>query len=216
MPLPESLLFQVRSVVSGFVSRGFAGNLLAMAIIDVAGFIADLKNHAADHGFHIHDERHFVETYSMRQTFEVDLHPEEACGGPLEFHLAAHVEPRVILAFEDALLDVDEGEKPEELFNLPISFTWSLPPLPNSPDLLLLATELAGLGGMDLPVEVSAMDSYVNVTDPSIRSLTVVARIVVSMWDIYTGEEVLCDVLERCLDVSRYLLSAAPAWIGES
>ena len=46
-----------------------------MAVVDVAGFIADLKDHAAEHGFHVHDERHFVETYSMRQAFEVDLHP---------------------------------------------------------------------------------------------------------------------------------------------
>ena len=54
-----------------------------MAIIDMPGFIADLKDHATRHGFHIHDERHFVESYSMRQAWEVDLHPEEACGGPL-------------------------------------------------------------------------------------------------------------------------------------
>lgn len=46
-----------------------------MAVIDVAGFVADLKDHAVDHGFHVHDERHFVETYSLRQAWEVDLHP---------------------------------------------------------------------------------------------------------------------------------------------
>ena len=46
-----------------------------MAVVDIAGFVADLKDHAAEHGFHVHDERHFVETYSMRQAFEVDLHP---------------------------------------------------------------------------------------------------------------------------------------------
>ena len=49
-----------------------------MAVIDVAGYIADLKDHATnDHGFHVHDERHLVETYSLRQAWEVDLHPEE-------------------------------------------------------------------------------------------------------------------------------------------
>jgi hypothetical protein len=46
-----------------------------VAVIDVAGFVADLKDHAVDHGFHVHDERHFVETYSLRQSWEVDLHP---------------------------------------------------------------------------------------------------------------------------------------------
>jgi hypothetical protein len=199
----------------GFASGRGAGNLRAMAIIDVAGFVADLKNHAADHGFHVHDERHFVETYSMRQSFEVDLHPEEACGGPLEFHLSVDVEPRTLLAFEDALLPLPEGEEPEEDFELPLSFTWSLPPLPHGPDLLLLATELAGIGGPDLPVEVSAVDSFQFVTDPSVRTLTVVSRLGVSMWQVYMGEEMLCDVLERCLDVSRFLLESAPAWIDE-
>ena len=60
-----------------------------MAAIDIAGFVADLKDHAVDHGFHVHDERHFVETYSLRQAWEVDLHPEEACGGPLDLHVDA-------------------------------------------------------------------------------------------------------------------------------
>ncbi len=199
----------------GFANTLRAGNLLAMAIIDVAGFVSDLKNHAADHGFHVHDERHFVETYSMRQSFEVDLHPEEACGGPLEFHLSVDVDPRTMLAFEDALLPLPEGEEPEERFEVPLTFTWSLPPVPYGPDLLLLATELAGIGGPDLPVEVSAVDSFQIVTDPSVRTLTVVARVSVGMWQVYMGEEMLCDVLERCLEVSRFLLESAPAWIDE-
>lgn len=191
----------------------WAGSLVAMALIDVAGFVADLKNHAADHGFHVHDERHFVETYSMRQSFEVDLHPEDACGGPLEFHFSVEVDPRTMLAFEDALIPLPEGEEPEESFEIPLSFNWSLPPLPNSPDLLLLATELAGLGGPDLPVEVSAIDSFQVVTDPSVRTLNVVSRVSVDMWQVFLGEEMLCDVLESCLEVSRFLLEAAPAWI---
>lgn len=188
-----------------------------MALIDMAGFVSDLKNHAADHGFHVHDERHFVETYSMRQSFEVDLHPEDACGGPLEFHFSVEVDPRTMLAFEDAIVPLPEGEEPEESFQIPLSFNWSLPPLPNSPDLLLLATELAGLGGPDLPVEVSAIDSFQFVTDPSVRTLNVVARISVDMWQVFMGEEMLCDALERCLEVSRFLLDGAPSWLdGEA
>src|SRR5206468_12574637 len=66
---------------------------------DVAGYVAELKEHAVDHGFHVHDERHFVETYSLRQAWEVDLHPEEGCGGPLDLHLSLEVDPRVLLAF---------------------------------------------------------------------------------------------------------------------
>ena len=70
-----------------------------MAVIDVAGYVAELKEHAVDHGFHVHDERHFVETYSLRQAWEVDLHPEEACNGPLDLHLSLEVDPRQLLAF---------------------------------------------------------------------------------------------------------------------
>ena len=40
-----------------------------------------------------------------------------------------------------------------------------MPPLPNPPDLLILATELAGVSGTTLPVEVSATDTYMSVTD---------------------------------------------------
>ena len=200
---------------SGAPALSGSGTLLGMSLLDVAGFVADLKNHAADHGFHIHDERHFVETYSMRQAWEVDLHPEEACGGPLEFHLALEIDPRTVLAFEDQVMALPEGDEPDELHYLPLTFNWSLPPLPRCPDLLLLATEIAGIGGPDLPVEVSAVDSFANVTDPSERTLTVVARVMVSVTQIYLGEELLCDTLERCLDVSRFLLDSAPAWLDE-
>ena len=160
-----------------------------MAVIDVAGFVADLKDHAVDHGFHVHDERHFVETYSMRQAWEVDLHPETACGGPLDLHLALEVDPRVLFAFEDEVLALpDEDAEPADNFRLPLIFTWTLPPLVHGPDLLVLATELAGVGGPELPLEVSAVDSFGSVTDPSQRSLTVVARVEVSLAKIYLGQ----------------------------
>ena len=64
-----------------------------MAAVDISGFIAELKDHAVDHGFHVHDERQFIETYSLRQAFEVDVHPEED-GGPLDLHLTLEVDPR--------------------------------------------------------------------------------------------------------------------------
>ncbi|MDQ3353853.1 MAG: hypothetical protein M3507_05120, partial [Actinomycetota bacterium] len=63
-----------------------------MAVIDVPGYVAELKDHAVDHTFHVHDERHFVETYSLRQAWEVDLHPEEGCEGPLDLHLSLEVD----------------------------------------------------------------------------------------------------------------------------
>ncbi len=183
-----------------------------MPAIDVAGYVAELKDHAVDHGFHVHDERHFVETYSLRQVWEVDLHPEEGCGGPLDLHLALEVEPRVLLAFEDVVAELAEDEEPADEFHFPLIFTWALPPLPKGPDLLLLATDMAGVGGPELPLEVSAIDSFASVTDAPERSLTVVARQQVSLARVLGGEELLCDVLDRCLAVSRYLLGQAPEW----
>ena len=148
-----------------------------MAVIDVAGFVADLKSQAIDHGFHVHDERHFVETYSLRQLWEVDLHPEEACSGPIDLHLSLDVDPRAMLGFEDEVMKLDDlDETPPAGFTFPLVFTWTLPPLPEPPDLLVLATELAGIGGVDLPVEVSAIDSFPSVTDAPERSLSMVAR----------------------------------------
>jgi hypothetical protein len=85
-----------------------------LAAIDVAGYVAELKDHAVDHGFHVHDERHFVETYSLRQVWEVDLHPEEGCGGPLDLHLALEVEPRVLLAFEDVAANLPDDDEPPD------------------------------------------------------------------------------------------------------
>lgn len=188
---------------------------VSVAAIDIAGFIADLKDHAIDHGFHVHDERHFVETYSLRQNWEVDLHPEEACGGPLDLHMALEVDPRVLLGFEDAVVDLPPETEPEGDFELPLVFTWTMPPLAKGPDLLILATELAGVGGSELPLEVSAIDSFPSATDAPERSLHVVARVTVSLSRVFTGQEQLCDVLDSCLAVSRYLLERAPAWIGD-
>ena len=67
-------------------------------------------------------------------------------------------------------------------------FTWALPPLPNGPDLLVLATELAGIGGTRLPLEVSAIDSYPSVTDAPERSLTIHGRIAVSLARIFAND----------------------------
>jgi hypothetical protein len=187
-----------------------------VAVIDVAGFVADLKEHAVDHGFHLHDERHFVETYSLHQAWEVDLHPEEACDGPIDLHLALQVDPRVLLAFEDAVHQLpDPDDTPPDEFQFPLVFTWRLPPLPYAPDLLVLATELAGIGGVELPVEVSAIDSFATVTDAAERSLSMTARVDVSLAKVYAGEEILCDTLDRCRAVSLFLLDRAPAWLGD-
>ena len=62
---------------------------------------------------------------------------------------------------------------------------------------------------------MSAIASFAAVTDAPERSLSIVARLQVSLAQVFQGEELLCDTLERCLAVSRYLLDRAPAWLGE-
>ncbi len=185
-----------------------------MAVVDIAGFVADLKDHAVEHGFHVHDERHFVESYSLRQTWEVDLHPEEGCEGPVDLYLSLVVDPRVLLGFEDAVINLPDDQEPDDTYYFPLDFTWALPPLPQGPNLLELATELAGVGGPDLPLEVSATDSFPSATDAPERTLRIVAHQQVSLVRIRSGEEVPCEMLERCLGVSRYLLDRAPEWLS--
>ncbi|RLE18737.1 MAG: hypothetical protein DRJ50_12810 [Actinobacteria bacterium] len=188
-----------------------------MAVIDVAGFVADVKSQAIDHGFHVHDERHFIETYSLRQLWEVDLHPEEACAGPIDLHLSLDVDPRAMLGFEDVVMELDEIEDPPPKgFTFPLIFTWTLPPLPEPPDLLILATDLAGVGGIDLPVEVSAIDSFPSVTDAPERSLSIVAKMTIDLADVYMNvDDAIGTALDRCKHVSLYLLERAPVWLGE-
>ena len=189
-----------------------------VAVIDVAGFVADVKSEAIDSGFHVHDERHFVETYSLRQLWEVDLHPEEACSGPIDLHLSLDVDPRALLGFEDEVMKMDDLEaEPPNGFTFPLLFTWTLPPLPKPPDLLALAIELAGVGGVDLPVEVSAIDSFPNVTDAPERSLSIVAKISIELADVYMNNDTaVTQSLERCKEVSLYLLERADSWLAET
>lgn len=181
--------------------------------IDIPGFVADLKEHAIEHGFHVHDERHFVETYSLRQSWEVDVHPEEACSGPLDLHLSLDVDPRILLAFQDRLVELEDFEEPEDDFHLQLFFNWQIPPLGAPPDLLILATDLAGVAGTELPIEVSAIDSYGAVTEATERRLNLVGKSSVSLAAMLMGREQLCDALERARDVSLYILDHTNSWM---
>ena len=94
--------------------------------------------------------------------------------------------------------------------------TVDLPPMTKGPDLLVLATELAGVGGINLPVEVSAIDSFASVTDAPERSLSMVARIPIDLADVYlANDKAFCDTLDRCRDISLFLLERADQWLGE-
>lgn len=193
---------------------GVLGRLAGVAI-DIAGFIADLKEHAIDHGFHVHDERHIIETYSLRQSWEVDLHPDSGCGRPLDLHLALDVDPRVLLALQDRLELMDDWDEPPDEYHLSLYFNWAVPPLADPPDLLVLATDLAGIGGMALSIEVSAIDSYGAVSDAPDRRLTLQGATKVSLVDVLMGREQLCEALDRSREVSLYVLDRVDAWLGE-
>ena len=89
-------------------------------------------------------------------------------------------------------------------------------PTAGAADLLVLATELAGIGGVDLPVEVSAIDSFPSVTDAPERSLSMVARTSVDLADVYlNNDDSVASNLERCKHVSLFLLDRAKDWLGE-
>jgi len=122
-----------------------------------------------------------------------------------------------MLGFEDVVMELDEIEDPPPKgFTFPLIFTWTLPPLPEPPDLLILATDLAGVGGIDLPVEVSAIDSFPSVTDAPERSLSIVAKMTIDLADVYMNvDDAIGTALDRCKHVSLYLLERAPVWLGE-
>ncbi len=184
--------------------------------LDLAGFVTDMKAHAVEHGFHVHAERHFIESYSLGQAWEVDLHPEEACEGPLEMLMVLEVDPRVILTFGDLIAEHAEiDDEQNEKLQLPLFFKWALPPLPNPPDLLILATELAGVSGTTLPVEVSATDTYMSVTDAATRSLSLVGRLDLSLREMFLRDLKTCDVLECAHEVSTWLIGQAGVWLED-
>ncbi len=183
--------------------------------VDLAGTITYLKDHAVEHGFHVHDERHFVETYTLRQAWEVDLHPAESCEGPLDLHLAIDLDPRIVLELEDMLMEAPETpEDPDGRFVVPFLFNWGLPLLNDPPDLIVLSAELAGIGGVDLPIEVSAVDSFGALSDGQERRLSIIAAVNISLVDLMYRQDSLCETLDRVHAVSMYVTEHAPSWIG--
>ncbi|MEA2009836.1 MAG: hypothetical protein U9N78_03950 [Actinomycetota bacterium] len=183
--------------------------------VDLAGTVTYLKDHAVEHGFHVHDERHFVETYTLRQAWEVDLHPAESCEGPLDLHLAIDLDPRIVLELEDMLMEAPETpEDPDGKFVVPFLFNWGLPLLTDPPDLIVLSAELAGIGGVDLPIEVSAVDSFGALSDGQERRLSIIAAVEISLVDLMYRQDSLCETLDRVHAVSMYVTEHAPAWIG--
>jgi len=184
-----------------------------VAIVDLHRFVANIKDHVPEHGFHIHDERHYVETCSNRQLWEVDLHPENGCGGPVDVVMSVEAEARTLISFEDEVEKVGhDGDLSEEI-TVPLSFGFVLPPLDDEPDLLLLATSLAGVGGTELPLQVSANHCYAAVTDKPECTISIVGRVDMPLTQVFKGQDVTCELLERVHDISAFLLERSPGWL---
>jgi hypothetical protein len=182
--------------------------------VDLASTITYLKDHAMEHGFHVHDERHFVETFTLRQAWEIDVHPAEACAGPLDLHISLDVEPRLLLKFEDRLAEVDDIPEDENGdYEVTFFFNWSLPPLNESPDILVLSAELAGIGGIDLPIEVSAVESMGALDESTDKRLSLVGKVNRSLVSVVFTQDSMCDVLDRVHDVSMYLVENVDEWV---
>ena len=188
-----------------------------MAVVDIATFITDVKDLAGDYGFHVHDERHFVETFTLRQAWEIDVHPAEACAGPLDLHISIDVEPRLLLKFEDVLNETpDIPDDPDGDFSVTFYFNWSLPPMQRPPDLIVLSAELAGIGGIDLPIEVRSVRSMAALSAAEDEHLSVVGVVSRSLVDLMFKQDSLCDVLDRVHEVSMYMVDHADQWTDEA
>lgn len=185
--------------------------------VDIASTITYLKDHAIEHGFHVHDERHFVETYTLRQAWEIDVHPAEACNGPLDLHISLDIEPRLLLKFEELLNDTtDVPEDPDGEYSVTFYFNWALPPMQRPPDLIVLSAELAGIGGIDLPIEVSSVRSMGALSSADDERLSIVGVASRSLANVMFQQDSLCDVLDRVHDVSMYMLEHAHEWTDEA
>ena len=186
-----------------------------MAVIDLAGFVADLKDHAVEHGFHVHDERHFVESYSLRQNWEVDLHPEEGCEGPVDLYLSLEIDPRVLLGFEDAVIAPRRARRPARRVPPPAQLHLGAAAAARRRPTCWCSRPTSRRSAA--PTSRSRCRRSTRTrrrpTRPR-RSLRVVAHQRVSLLRIRDGEEVPCETLDRCLSVSRYLLEKAPGWTG--
>jgi hypothetical protein len=108
---------------------------------------------------------------------------------------------------------MSDFEEPPDDYFLDLYFNWAVPPLHHPPDLLVLATDLGGLGGLTLPIEVTAVDSFADVIGAPERRLQVTGKAQVSLVDVLMGREQLCDVLDRSREVSEYLLDRVGGWM---
>ena len=77
----------------------------------------------------------------------------------------------------------------------------------------MLATDLAGVGEVSLPIEVQAIDSYAPLGESTQRRLMITGTVHISLVDMVMGREQLCETLELAKEVSVYLADRIEAWV---
>ncbi len=164
---------------------------------------------------------HFVETYSLRQLWEVDVHPEEACSGPIDLHLSLEVDPRALLGFEDEVVKTRRPRRAEPPRRLPVppAVHLDVAAAPRArPTCSCWPPSWPASAVVDLPVEVSAIDSFASGHRRACERSAVARRPhpgVASPTCTSATRKRFADVLDRCKDVSLFLLDRAKDWLGD-
>ena len=191
-------------------------------VLDLQAFVAGLKTHVHDHGFHIHDERHYVETYWGEQVWHMSLHLENGCDGPIAAELSLTASTRVLLAFQDALTEPDDAESSQALNEMtarivvPLSLDISASPLTTAPDLLVLATEVAARSNAAVPMKPTLTSRVELLDEGEEYCLYVTGEVWVPLFGIYEGDklEEVCAVLESAQAVCAHLCEQIDSWMG--
>lgn len=186
-----------------------------LAFVDLQALVADLKDHLGNHGFHIHDEKHYVETYSLLQSWEIEMHPEDACGGGVELSLTMFANPRTLLALEDVMThSMYDGELPPDEYWAPVEIAFNMPPLDHRPDMVALTAAIAPFSSAELPLTVAALDSVSELAETPQQFVSIKGTTEISLLQLLKGELDLCETLDKLRTISNYLTDQADRWIN--
>ena len=192
------------------------------SVLDLQAFVVGLKSHALDHGFHIEDERHYVETYSGEQVWNIGLHPEDGCDGHIAVEISVTASTRAIIAFEDALREPEGADAGGASSNytvdqvvLPLTVEVVASPLATAPDLLVLATDLPTQSHAVVPL-APTLSSKVELLDEGEEyCLHVSGEVWVPLISIYQMEDLdeVCAALDSVRTVCAYLADRVAQWM---
>jgi hypothetical protein len=73
---------------------------------------------------------------------------------------------------------------------------------------------LAPIGGLGMPLEITAADSFSSPTEASERRISIVARHAISLSQVTKGEDPVCEIFDRSRQVSDFLLQSADSWLA--